>query len=156
MSDPEKSSIGLNDCQGPEKNKLSKRTTKPTKQLVRPAKTQISLRIHAVWSELSLIASAFYSLQAIHTVMNEKPCHIGCLYKLIFDGYKSLIVGFGVRWINYIISYILAHRIRKSGILPWDRNSYRTQVILSRVGQKSRISTCLICSGWNGRHERHR
>ena len=33
--------------------------------LVRPAKTQIRLRIRAVWSESSLIACAFYSFRAI-------------------------------------------------------------------------------------------
>ena len=43
-------------------NDMSQRTTKPTKRLVRPAKTPISLRIHAVWSESSLITCAFYSI----------------------------------------------------------------------------------------------
>ena len=32
------------------------------------AKTQISLRICAVWSEFSLIAGAFYSLRAIQSI----------------------------------------------------------------------------------------
>ena len=36
------------------RNKLSRRTTKPTKWHVRPAKTQLSLGIHPVWSESSL------------------------------------------------------------------------------------------------------
>ena len=36
--------------------KLSRRMTKPTKWHVRPAKTQISLGIHPVWSESSLYA----------------------------------------------------------------------------------------------------
>ena len=36
-----------------------------------PAKIQISLRIRAVWSESSLIACAFYSLQAIQNGINE-------------------------------------------------------------------------------------
>ena len=44
---------------------MSQRTTKPTLRLVRPAKTQISLRIRTVWSESSLIACAFYSPQVI-------------------------------------------------------------------------------------------
>ena len=49
-------------------------TTKPTVRLVRPAKTQISLRIRTVWSESSLIACKFYSLQAIQRGINENPC----------------------------------------------------------------------------------
>ena len=48
---------------------LSQRT-KPTIRLVRPAKTQISLRIRAVWSESSLIACAFHCLQAIQRGIN--------------------------------------------------------------------------------------
>ena len=34
---------------------------------------------------------------------------------------------------------ILAHQIKKSRIKPWGRNSYRTQVILPRVREKSRF-----------------
>ena len=41
--------------------RVSQRTTKPTR-LVRPAKTQISLRIRAVWSESLLIVFAFSGL----------------------------------------------------------------------------------------------
>ena len=51
--------------------KLSQRTTKPTIRLTRSAKTRISLRIRAVWSESSLIACAFYSLKAIQRGMNK-------------------------------------------------------------------------------------
>ena len=40
---------------------VSRRTINSTIRLVRPAKTQISLRIRAVCSESSLIAGAFYS-----------------------------------------------------------------------------------------------
>ena len=36
-------------------NQMSQRTRKSTIRLVRPAKTQISLRIRAVWSESSLL-----------------------------------------------------------------------------------------------------
>ena len=49
------------------KTEMSQRTTKPTIRLMRPAKSQINLRICAVWSESSLIVHVcvFYSLQAI-------------------------------------------------------------------------------------------
>ena len=59
--------------------KLSQRTTKPNIRLVRPAKTQISLRFRAVWSESSLLVCAFYNLQATQKGMNKKPCHISIL-----------------------------------------------------------------------------
>ena len=39
--------------------------TKSTITLMRPTKTQISLRIRAVWSEYPLTAYAFNSLQVI-------------------------------------------------------------------------------------------
>ena len=45
---------------------LTPRTTKPTIRLVRSEKTQISLRIRAVWSESSLIVCAVYSQRGIN------------------------------------------------------------------------------------------
>ena len=53
-------------------------------RLVRPAKTQISLRIRAVWSESSLIACAFNSLQAIQRGINKNLCHTVWMYRLIW------------------------------------------------------------------------
>ena len=72
---------------------MSQRMTKPT--IMRPAKTQISLRIRAVWSESSLIAYAFYSLRASQSGINEN-CHTGWLCRLIrvLAGYIGLILGF--------------------------------------------------------------
>ena len=82
--------------------------TKPTLKLVQTAKTQISLRIRAVWSESSLIACAFYSLHAIQRWMNENPCHTGWMYRLIwvFAGHTGLIVGFVMRWLISKLSCI--------------------------------------------------
>ena len=70
---------------------------------LRPAKTQISLRIRAVWSESSLIACVFYSLRAIQRVINKTPCHTRWMYRLIwvFAGHTGLIVGFIVRWLKF-------------------------------------------------------
>ena len=48
-------------------------------------KTQISLHIHAVWSESSLITCAFYSLLAIQRGINKNPSHTGWMYTLIWD-----------------------------------------------------------------------
>ena len=80
---------------------VSQRTKNPTIRLVRPAKTQTSLRIHAVWSESSLIAWAFYSLRAIQRGKNKNPGHKRMTYKLIcvFVGHADLIVDFVVRWV---------------------------------------------------------
>ena len=83
------------------RKQLSLRTKKPTIRHVRSVKTQISLRIRAVWSESSLIACAFYSLRAIDREMNKNPCHTKWMYKLILvlPGHTGLIVGFVVRWL---------------------------------------------------------
>ena len=69
----------------------------------RQAKTQISLRIRAGWSESSLVAFAFLRLLAIHRGINENPCQTGWMYRLIwvFADLPSLIVGFVVRWLIY-------------------------------------------------------
>ena len=84
------------DIQKEIKYEMSQRTTKPTIRLLRSAKTQISLRICAVWSEYSLIAYAFYSLQATQRGLN--PCHTGLMYRLIWAvaGNTGLMVGFVV------------------------------------------------------------
>ena len=73
----------------------------PTIRFVRLAKTQIRLRIRAVWSESSLIACAFYSLRAIQRGINENPCLNGWMYKLnwVIACHTCLIVGFVVRWL---------------------------------------------------------
>ena len=82
---------------------MSERTTISTICLLRPAKTQISLHIRAVWSESYLSACAFYSLRATLRRMNENPCYIGWMYRLIrvLAGHTGFIVGFVVRWLDY-------------------------------------------------------
>ena len=69
--------------------------------------SKISLRIRAVLSEPSLIACAFYRLQAIQRGMNEKPCHTAWMYRLIwvFVGHKGLIEDFVVRRLKYNLHY---------------------------------------------------
>ena len=54
--------------------KMSQRTTKSAIRFLRPVKTQISLRIRAVWSESSPIACAFYNLRAIQRGMYLPYC----------------------------------------------------------------------------------
>ena len=87
------------------KVKKGQHTTEPTLRLVRPAKTQIRLRIRAVWSESSLIACATYSLRASERGINENPCYNKWLYRLIwvFAAHTDLIVGFVVRWLISLI-----------------------------------------------------
>ena len=50
---------------------FSQRMTKPTKWHMRPAKTQISLGIHPVWSESSLSAWRTLGSWATHSVHSE-------------------------------------------------------------------------------------
>ena len=69
---------------GSPRKHMTQGTTKPTIRLVWPAKAQISLCIHAVWSESSLIACAFYSLWAVQRRMNRSPCHTGWMNRLIY------------------------------------------------------------------------
>ena len=88
---------------------LSQPTTKSTIRLVRPAKTQISLRIRVGWSESSLFAYVFYSLQVIKRGINESSCNTGWIYRLIwvFASYTCLI-NFVLRWLNYVFYLTLA------------------------------------------------
>ena len=50
---------------------LSRDTAIPTKWVVRPAKTQISLRIRAVWSDSSLSVKRVFCTLAIHTAHSK-------------------------------------------------------------------------------------
>ena len=74
--------------------KISQRTTKPTRRLVQPAKIQISLHIRKFdhsfhWSHVPSTAS-----RLIQREINENPCHIGWMYRLIrvLAGHIGLIV----------------------------------------------------------------
>ena len=66
---------------------------------MRPAKTQISLRIRAVWSVFA--NRAFYSLWAVQREINDNTYCTGWMYRLIFIfvGHLGLILGFVVRWL---------------------------------------------------------
>ena len=61
---------------------------------MRPAKTQIRLRIRAVWSESSLIACALYSLWAIQRGKKKNPYYIWWMYIVIwiFAGHTGSVV----------------------------------------------------------------
>ena len=83
------------------KYNMSQRTITHIVRLVRPAKTQISLRLRASWSESSLITCTLYNLWAIQRGIHENPCHTGWMFRLIwvFAGHTGLFVGF-VRWLK--------------------------------------------------------
>ena len=113
------------------------RTTIPTVRLVRPAKTQISLRIRAVWSESSLIACAFYSLQAFRGGMNGNPFHTGWTYRLIwvFGGHTGLIVSFIVRWLINIrnaLLFILYFSFSRTHTL-WLEISFSWEILINLI-----------------------
>ena len=77
---------------------MSKRTTKPTIRLVRPAKTQISSHIRAVWSETRM---RLLQPQNYLKKINENSCQTGWIYRLIyvFATCTGLIVGFVLCWL---------------------------------------------------------
>ena len=85
---------------------MSQCTKKPTIRHVWPAKTQISLRIRAVWSESSLIACAFYSLRAVKRGINTKNCHTGGDIQAHLC-WSQGFVGFVVRWLHF--HYLVMH-----------------------------------------------
>ena len=106
-----------------------------------PAKTQISLRSRAVWSESSLIAYAFYRLQIIQIGINKNPCHSGWIYRLIwvFAGHTGLIVGFAVHWLICQLSE-LSKQMR--GVRPWILNC--TRICIITTSEQSRLNMHII------------
>ena len=96
-----------------------------------PAKTWISLPIHAVWSESSLIAYAFYSLQAIQRAIDKNRCHTG------HKGWsESLLVTQVLLWVLLCAaSYFLMAR------LQWICK--RTVKAIIRIG-KLEFEFCLL------------
>ena len=87
---------------------MSRCTTKPTKWLVRPAKTQISLGIRPVWAESSLFAWRHLWTLATYWAHSEDSDQTGQMPRLIwvFAGRTGQVVGFVVR------SY-MSHIMRK-------------------------------------------
>ena len=73
--------------------------TKPTKWHVHPAKTQISLGIHPIWSKLGSLAT--------HWAHSEDSDQTGRMPRLIwvFAGRTCHFVGFVTRWLNYFCRY---------------------------------------------------
>ena len=83
--------------------------------LLRPAKTQISLRFRASYQS-SLIACAFYILQVLQRGINENPCHTGLMCRLIwvFPGYTGHIVDFAIHWLIFDVLRINMKILTKS------------------------------------------
>ena len=84
--------------------KMSCLMTKPTKWHVRPAKTQISLGIHPVWSESSLSTWRKLGSLATHWGHSEDSDQTGWMPRLIwvFAGHTDHFVGFVTRQLIYI------------------------------------------------------
>ena len=115
-------------------NEYNQRTTKPTIILVWPTKTLIRLRGCACWSDSSLIACAFYSLQAIRRWINENPCRARWMYRLVwvFSGYTELIVDFVVRWLHILDTrHLTIIAFRQFIWLHY--NLFITQFVITRV-----------------------
>ena len=75
-----------------------RRTTKPTKWHVRPAKTQISLSIHPVWSVFAVRSMGSKDPNFLHAD-SEDSDQTGWILRLIwvFDGRTCHFVGFVMR-----------------------------------------------------------
>ena len=82
---------------------MSRSMTKPTMWPVHPAKTQISLGIHPVWSESSLSAWRNLWSLATHWVHSKDSDQTGWMPRLIwvFVGHIWHFVGFVMPWLNY-------------------------------------------------------
>ena len=73
--------------------------TKPTKWPMHPAKTQIGLGIHPIWSESSLSAWRNIGSLATHWVHSDDSDQTGCMPRLIwvFAGSTCHFVGFDMQ-----------------------------------------------------------
>ena len=129
--------------------------TKPTVRLLWPAKTQIRPRIRTVWSDSSLIACAFYSLQAIQRGINKKYCHTGWAYRLIwiFACHTGLIVGFVVRFCR-----ALAHMSSAESFIQHAKREKTTssthQKLLGQVSLHNHPTSLTMASQQNIKGER--
>ena len=81
---------------------LNQRKPKPTKWLVRPAKTQISLDIRLVWSESSLCALKMLGSIVTYWAHSEDADYTRRMSKLIwvFAERTCHFVGFVMRWLS--------------------------------------------------------
>ena len=75
--------------------------TKPKKWNVRPAKIQISLYIHPVWSESSMSAWRKFGSLATHWAHSKDSDQTGRMPSLIwvFAGRTCHFVGFVMKWL---------------------------------------------------------
>ena len=135
-------------------NYMSQHTTKPTIRLVRPAKTQISLRIRAAWLESSLIAYAFYSLQAIQREINESPCflanQIRISHTLIRPVGKIKIANFHVfdiHWLYRTSKYVIVITLWRTSAIEVTALS-NTHFQKWKVCKKKTLDTIMSVRNW--------
>ena len=128
---------------------MSQYTTKPTARLVWPGKTQISLCIHAVWSESSMISCVFYSLGAIQRGIQENLCNTGWMYRLIwvFAGHTGLIVDFVVPWLKFQFFIINYCYLKPKILVPWSLRSWELTLYDSQH-EKMLCWTCAPSKDW--------
>ena len=90
-------------------NEMSRLMRKPTKRHVRPAKTQINLGIHPVWSESLLSAWKKLGSLANHWAHSEDSDQTGRMIRLIwvFTGRTCHLAVSVMRWLKYLILHLL-------------------------------------------------
>ena len=102
-------------------------------RLVRPAKTLISLRIRAGWSESSLVVCVFYNLRANQKGINENPCHTVWMYRLnmsICWSHRSYC-RFCCELVHLMYCLIFKLVMKKNRIAPGHSISYKTGCLQS-------------------------
>ena len=100
--------------------------TKPTKWHVCPAKTQISLGIHPVWSESSLSAWRKLGSLSTHWVQAKTLIRLGGCPGWPESLLGAHFVGFVMRWLSYnkvVYSFVhdISYNITRPHISMWQK-----------------------------------
>ena len=133
---------------------LSRHMTKPTKWYVLPAKTQMSLGFHPVWSEPSLCAQWVAKDPSFLHADSKDSDQTGQIPRLIwvFAGHTGHFVGFVTMWLNW--AKLMVHKMiviptHQRGIPPTDfaklyqytREEFHPMTLLSHTNTPERNST---------------
>ena len=115
---------------------------------------QRRFRSSAQSDQSSLIAYAFYSLQAIQRAINDNPCHTGRMYRLVwaFAGHTGVIVAFVVCGLKY--HCILLNNISLSKVMVYKNTFYvgvHTLYYANSIGFRSACTSALSVFGHSHR-----
>ena len=124
---------------------MSRRTTKPTKWTVRPAKAQISLGIRPVWLDSSLSAWRIIGPLTTYGAHSEDSDQTGQMPRLIrvFAGHTSHFVVFVMQRLILIYAYIID---QYNCAFLWSPLFYRDFIIFNSqmTGSEWQFNWCLL------------